>query len=295
MPSRRSAGPQEGAAIVPTMSAMRGSQRVGSAVSVLLVAAAAACSGGGSDTGSGGASAAPGTDCALDPPTTGGSTAPPVIDPGDGGDYRPELDPADFVERIDHPYRPLLPGTRWVYDGVSDGERERTEVVVTADRREIMGIDAVVVRDTTYVGDEMVAQSYDAYAQDRDGNVWFLGEDSKDYENGEVVCTAGSWEAGVDGAQPGIVMPAEPTAGDAYRQQYVAGEAEDTARVVRLGESRTIGLGDYRDVLVVEEWSPLEPDVREEKYYAPGVGKIFEIQTTGGEATSELVELTGSA
>ncbi len=260
--------------------------------SVLLVAVAAGCGAGGGDSPG---AAAPGTDCALDPTTsTDGPGAAPVIDPGDGGDYRPELDPADFVERIDHPYRPIVPGTRWVYDGVSDGERERTEVVVTSGRREIMGISAVVVQDTTYVGDEMVAQSLDAYAQDRDGNVWFLGEDSNDYENGEVVCTAGSWEAGADGAQPGIVMPAEPTAGDAYRQQYVAGEAEDTARVTRLGESRTIGLGDYADVLVIEEWSPLEPDVREEKYYAPGVGKIYEIQTAGGEATSELVELTGA-
>lgn len=266
---------------------------VGSAVSVLLiVVTAAAC---GRDSEGSENTAAPGTDCALDPTTsTDGPGATPVIDPGDGGDYRPQLDPADFVDRIDHPYRPILPGTRWVYDGISDGDRERTEVVVTPDRREIMGISAVVVEDTTYVGDEMVSQSLDAYAQDRDGNVWFLGEDSKDYENGEVVCTAGAWEAGVDGAYPGIVMPAEPTAGDAYRQQYVAGEAEDTARVARLGENRTIGLGDYQHVIVIEEWSPLEPDVHEEKYYAPGVGKIYEVQTAGGEATSELVELTGA-
>jgi hypothetical protein len=272
-------------------SAVRRAPVVAAAVAVLLVGGVAGCGDGGGG-GAGGSTPAAGTDCALAGAGSAEPGGPPVIDPGDGGDYQPEPDPADFVERIDHPYRPLLPGTRWVYDGVSDGERERTEVVVTSDRRDIMGISAVVVEDTTYVGDEMVAQSLDAYAQDRDGNVWFLGEESADYENGEVVCTAGSWEAGVDGARPGIVMPAQPTEGDAYRQQYVAGEAEDLARIARLGETRTIGLGDYQDVLVIEEWSPLEPDVTEEKYYAPGVGKIFEVQTAGGDATSELIELT---
>lgn len=262
-------------------------------MALVVVAATAAACGGGSGGGSGGAasgSGAAGTDCALDPAVAADASGEPVIDPGDGGDYRPELDPADFVERVDHPYRALEPGTRWVYEGVSDGEHERTEVVVTSERREILGISAVVVRDTTSVGDERVAESLDAYAQDREGNVWFLGEDSKDYENGEVVCTAGSWEAGVDGAQPGIVMPAQPTVGDAYRQQHVAGAAEDMARIERLGATHTIGLGDYSDVLVIEEWTPLEPDVTEEKYYAPGVGKIYEIQTAGGDATSELVE-----
>jgi hypothetical protein len=257
------------------------------------VATTTAACGGGSGGGSDGAassSGAAGTDCALDPAVPDVTGIRPVIDPGDGGEYHPQLDPADFVERIDHPYRPIVPGTRWVYEGVADGEPERTEVVVTSDRQEILGISAVVVRDTTYVGDEKVAESLDAYAQDRAGNVWFLGEDSKDYENGEVVCTSGSWEAGVDGAQPGIVMPARPTVGDAYRQQHVVGEAEDLAEVQQLGATRTIGLGDYTDVLVIEEWTPLEPDVTEEKYYAPGVGKIYEVQTAGGDASSELVD-----
>jgi hypothetical protein len=218
-----------------------------------------------------------------------------VIDPGDGGDYAPDIDPADFVEDIDNPYLPLVPGTRWVYEGVEDGEVERVEVEVTTDRREVMGISAVVVRDTVYEDGELIEDTYDWFAQDVDGNVWYLGEDSREYEDGELVGTEGSWEAGVDGALPGIVMLAEPTVGEAYRQEYYEGEAEDLAEVAELGVSETVPAGSFDDVVVIREWNPLEPDVVEDKYHAPGIGVVLEVVVEGGDGRVELIEVTPPA
>jgi hypothetical protein len=218
-----------------------------------------------------------------------------VIDVGDGGRYEPDVDPADFGGPIDNPYLPLLPGSRWVYEGTSDDEHERIEVVVTDERRQVMGIDVVVVRDTVTVDGEMVEDTHDWFAQDRDGNVWYLGEDSKEYESGQVSSAAGSWEAGVDGALPGIVMPASPTVGQAYRQEFYRGEAEDLAEVLRLDGSETVAGQDYEGLLVTEEWNPLEPDAVEEKSYAPGIGLVLEVVTAGGEGRVELTEFTPGA
>jgi hypothetical protein len=221
------------------------------------------------------------------------SATEPVIDPGDGGTYVPEVDPADFVDTIDNPYLPLAPGSRWVYEGTSGGETERVEVVVTTDRRVVLGISAVVVRDTVTVDGELAEDTFDWFAQDRSGNVWYLGEDSREYADGEVVSTEGSWEAGVDGAQPGIVMPADPIPGQAYRQEYLEGEAEDMAEVGRLGSTEQVPYGTLTGLLVTKEWTPLEPDVVEEKYYAKGIGLVLEVVTAGGEGRVELVEHAG--
>lgn len=265
--------------------------RLGAYLGVVLLVAGSC---GGSDP------AAPGQ---ADPSDTGMPTVPDqsqattfrgpdqLIDPGDGGQYEADLDPANFVAHIDNPYLPLSPGARWVYEGVEDGEVERVEVVVTPDRKQILGISATVVRDTVTVDGDLVEDTYDWFAQDRDGNVWYLGEDSKEYEDGEPVSTVGSWQAGVDGAQAGIVMPADPTVGKAYRQEYYPGEAEDLAEVERRGEFASVPAGEFDDVLVIKEWNPLEPDVVEEKYYAPGVGLILEVVVEGGDGRTELVEL----
>ena len=218
------------------------------------------------------------------------SSEAPVIDPGDGGDYAPVIEPAEFVEVIDNPYLPMPVGARWRYEGESDGELEVVEIVVTPDREEIMGISAVVVRDTVSVDGEVVEDTLDWFAQDGEGNVWYLGEDSKDYEGGEVVSTEGSWRAGVDGALPGIVMPASPEPGAAYRQEYAPGEAEDMMQILELGTGEEVPAGPFDDVLTTLEWTPLEPDVTEEKAYAPGVGKIRESTTEGGDEHVELVE-----
>jgi hypothetical protein len=220
-----------------------------------------------------------------------GSAEPP-IDPGDGGDYEMTIDPAEFVAAIGNPWLPFTPGSVWVYESVGGDENERIEVVVLEETREVMGIPATVVRDTVTIDGELVEDTYDWYAQDREGNVWYLGEDTAEYENGEVVSTAGAWEAGVDGALPGIVMLSDPAVGESYRQEYYPGEAEDMAEVVREGVSEEIALGAFDDLVVIEEWTPLEPDVVEEKSYASGVGMVLEEVIEGGSGRIELVSFT---
>ena len=224
--------------------------------------------------------------CGSDPSTE------VVIDPGDGGDYRPAVDAADFVDGIDNPYLPFLPGSRWVYEGTGEDATERIEVEVLDERREVFGVSAVVVSDRVFDDGELIEDTEDWYAQDRDGNVWYLGERTAEYENGEVSTTAGSWEAGVDGALPGIVMPATPEPGTAYRQEFYAGEAEDLAEVLRTGESASVPAGSFADLVTIREWNPLEPEVVEEKSFAPGVGLVLETVTAGGTGGMELVEFT---
>ncbi|HEX4906420.1 MAG TPA: hypothetical protein VFU93_13270 [Acidimicrobiales bacterium] len=210
-----------------------------------------------------------------------------VIDPGDGGDYEPALDANDVVDVIDNPYLPLIVGSRWVYEG--DGER--VEVEVLAERRMVMGIEAVVVRDTVREDGEIVEDTHDWYTQDREGNVWYLGEEVQNFADGKLEDTDGSWEAGVDGALPGIVMLAHPEVDDAYRQEYWEGEAEDLGEVLRVGVSTKVRAGSYDDVVVTRDWNPLEPEVIEEKHYARGVGLIFEEHVRGEAGRIELVEV----
>ncbi len=224
------------------------------------------------------------------PTTTTAAPATPVIDPGDGGDYQPDLDPTTVAE-IDNPYLPLRPGTRWVYEGETDEGTERIEIEVLSERHPVMGIDATVVRDTAYLDGEMIEDTIDWYTQDAEGNVWYLGEQTAEYEGGDVVSTKGSWEAGVDGALPGIVMPADPSVGDAYRQEYLAGEAEDMGEVIRTGGTASTPAGPYADVVVTRDWTPLDPDVIEEKSYAPGVGFVAEVKPKTGEIVA-LIEFT---
>lgn len=253
---------------------------VGLAVGLAVVAS---CGG-----GRGGGGANPDERAARDPT----AAADPVIDPGDGGRYRPDVDPADFGGPVDNAYLPYLPGARWVYEGTSDGERERIEVVVTGETRRVIGIDATVVRDTVTVDGEVVEDTDDWFAQDAAGDVWYLGEDSREYEDGEVVSREGSWEAGVGGAQPGLAMPADPEVGRAYRQEYLPDEAEDLAEVLALGDRDTVAGRRYDELLVIEEWNPLEPETVEHKYYAPGVGPVAEEVAAGGTGRVELVSFT---
>lgn len=238
----------------------------------------------GSD-GSGGAVSTPASVAAA-----GGSA--PVMDPGDGGNYSPQLDPTQIADVIDNPYRPLTVGSTWRYEAESDGEQQSIEIVVTPDRKTVMGISAVVVHDTVMAGDQVVEDTYDWYAQDTAGNVWYLGEQTKEYEDGVVVSTEGSWEAGVDGALPGIAQLAAPHVGDVIRQEYMAGEAEDMMKIASVGGSVTVPFGAYTDLVTTQDWTPLEPDVIEEKVYARGVGAIRETDVAGGNGHDELVEFT---
>lgn len=218
---------------------------------------------------------------------TAGCAAPSGATP-----YSVTIDPADFVSAIDNPFLPLTPGMKWVYEGVSADGQERIEVSVTRETRQVMGITCVVVHDVVTIDGEVVEDTFDWYAQDLEGNVWYFGEDTREYENGVVVSTQGSWEAGVDGALPGIVMDADPRPGEAYRQEYYAGEAEDMAEVISLSETASVPYGSFDNVLMTRDWTPLEPVIAEQKYYASGVGLVLEVVVEGGSGRVELIEFT---
>ena len=202
--------------------------------------------------------------------------------------YFPAINPAKFTNVIDNDYLPWTPGTKTVFEQTVGGQ-EHTEVTVLNDTKVVMGVTCVVVRDTVSLNGAVIEDTYDWYAQDDEGNVWYFGEDSKGYKGGEVVSTAGSWEAGVDGAMPGIVMLSHPEVGLSYRQEYFKGEAEDMAVVVSLNESAVVEYGSLHDLLMTSEWTPLEPRVVEHKWYAAGIGVVLEQTVRGG---SERVELT---
>jgi hypothetical protein len=202
------------------------------------------------------------------------------------------IDPADFVSTIDNPYLPLAPGTVFHYEGTGDGNPEINTVRVTHLTKLILGVTCVVVADTVLAGGELAEATADWYAQDRDGNVWYFGEDSKQYQGGVVVGTEGSWEAGVDGARAGIVMEAHPRVGDSYRQEYLKDVAEDQAQVLALSASVTVPFGSYANCLQTKEWSRLEPGVVEDKYYAQSVGVLKAVTVEGGSDHSELVSIT---
>lgn len=195
-----------------------------------------------------------------------------------------ELDPVDFTTEIDNPYWPMRPGSRWVY---REGD-QRVVVTVTSRTREIIGIEARVVHDVVTEDGEVVEDTYDWYAQDDDGNIWYLGENTKEFENGEVVSTEGSWEAGVDGAQPGILLPGDPEPGLKYRQEYLEGEAEDAAEVLALDAQVRVPYGAFENVLQTKDWTPLDPGLVEHKFYAKGVGPVLARTMSGGSGREEL-------
>jgi hypothetical protein len=201
------------------------------------------------------------------------------------GDEPANLEARDFVERIDNAYWPMAPGSKWVYR--EDGQG--VEVTVTDRRKEILGIAATVVHDVVTEDGELVEDTYDWYAQDQDGNIWYLGEDTKEYENGKAKSTEGSWEAGVDGAEAGILLPAEPEVGMRYRQEYYKGEAEDVGEILSLDEKAEVPFGSFDAVLMTKDTTPLEPDVLEHKFYAKGVGPVLVVAISGGSGREELL------
>jgi hypothetical protein len=199
------------------------------------------------------------------------------------------LDPAEFTTTIDNPYWPLAPGSRWVYREVENGVVQRVEVTVTNRTKVVDGVTARVVHDVVSAKGQAIEKTFDWYAQDSAGNVWYMGEDTAEYENGKVVTRAGSWEAGVGGAEAGVIMPAQPQVGLSYRQEYDAGNAEDKASVVSLDDQATVPFGSFTNVLQTRDVNPLEKNFVEHKYYAKGIGPIETIQVSGGQAHEQLL------
>ncbi|HLO34283.1 MAG TPA: hypothetical protein VK249_34375 [Anaerolineales bacterium] len=202
------------------------------------------------------------------------------------------LDPGNFVKKIDNPYFPLKPGTTFTYRGETEGSPTRDVMTVTNKTKVILDITTTVVHDRVFEDGVLVEDTFDWYAQDKKGNVWYFGEDTKELdENGNVISTEGSWEAGVDGAKPGIIMEAHPKKGDKYRQEFAPDVAEDMAKVIGFKASLCVPYGCFKHVLITKEWTPLEPGVVENKYYAKGVGFIFGVTVKGGDEQIELVRV----
>ena len=203
----------------------------------------------------------------------------------------PVFDPVGFAAQVDNPYFPLRPGTIRIYEARTGKSVVVDTVTVTRETKAILGVNAVVVRDRTYRDSVLVEDTADWYAQDRKGTVWYLGEDTKEYRDGKVVSTAGSWEAGRDSAHAGIIMPAIPELGMEYRQEYRAGVAEDMARIVNLDAKVTVLDDTFTACLETEDWSPLDRGIREKKLYAPGLGLVLERTVAGGAEQMKLVKL----
>jgi hypothetical protein len=199
------------------------------------------------------------------------------------------LDPANFTTEIDNPYWPLAPGSVWVYaDRDASGARQRDVVRVLKRTKVVAGVRARVVHDRATQGSKLIEDTFDWYAQDRQGNVWYLGEATQSYDNGKA-STAGSWEAGVGGAQPGILMPANPTPGQQYRQEYRKGTAEDHARVLSIDDQVQAPAGHFRNALLTKEFTRIEPNDLEYKLYAKGVGLVRAVGVSGDLSVEALV------
>jgi len=220
-------------------------------------------------------------------PTGGARDLPRGAEPVD-------LDPKNFSTRIDNPYWPMDPGTRWTYrETDQEGAELQVVVTVTDQTKKIAnGVTARVVRDTVTEDGKLVEDTLDWYAQDKEGNIWYMGENTAEFENGKLVTKSGSFEAGVDGAQPGIIMPGKPKDGMQYRQEYYKGEAEDNGAILSTGEMAETPYGQFDNALLTKDTIAIEPNVLEYKLYAKDVGLVLALGVSGGPGSrEELVEL----
>ncbi len=199
--------------------------------------------------------------------------------------------PTDFVDTVTNPYMPLLPGTTYVYKGVQDGKPAKNITTVTHQTKLIMGVTTTVLHDRVYLKGKLIEDTLDWYAQDKNGAVWYFGEDSKEFANGVVTSTAGSWQAGVNGALPGVVMEAHPKNGDRYRQEFAGDVAADRAIVMNTNTSVQVPFAAFTHVLQTKEYTRLEPGVIELKFYARGIGFVRSVMTKGGTEFFNLVAI----
>lgn len=213
---------------------------------------------------------------------------------GPGPSYHPRIDPADFTSTVDNPYFPLPPGRTLVYAGVKDGKAAINVFAPSRRTRTVDGVRTRIVEDRLYLNGVLEERTADYYAQDRCGNVWYFGEDTATLdERGRVVSTAGSFLAGVDGAQPGLFMQARPELGRSFRQEWYQGEAEDVFAAIGLDAPVRVPYGSFRHALRTRETTALEPDVVDNKYFVRGIGEVAELAVKGPTEKLLLVDVLG--
>ncbi len=227
------------------------------------------------------------------------ATMPLAACGGSGSESEPapttatEIDPSHYELPVDNPYFPLKPGTTYRHEGLKEGERAVDVFSVSHHTKKILGVANTVVVDKLYVNGRLEEIAHDWYTQDRQGNVWYFGETTKEYDpRGKQIPAQGAWEAGVDGARPGIVMPAHPKVGVVFRPEYYKGTAEDRYRILDLTAKVTTPYRAFSDVLVMSEQSRLEPGVKGLKFHARGFGQIKESVPKGPPETLSLVSIT---
>jgi hypothetical protein len=230
----------------------------------------------------------------LTQPAALGSDQTPFLTPALSSDELSELpkfDPSAFVPVVDNPLFPLPLGRRLIYRGTEDGEPETVVTEVTRNHKTILGVAVTTVLDRVFLGGELKEKTFDWFAQDNKGNVWYFGEDTKEYENGKVVSTAGSFEAGKKGAKAGIIMRVQPKLGQVTAQEDAPGVAEDRAKVLDLNATVTVPFGTLSHCLRSAEFTPLEPEALENKFYCPGIGIVSELDVSGGTVNTGLVKI----
>ena len=233
--------------------------------------------------------------CDASTPTGSGLEARGVESPAlaQHATFAPEFDPTHFASVDDHPYPPLIPGTAYHHRGITPEGVEENDILVLYDNtKQILGVTVTVVHDLVSLDGVLKEETFDWYAQDNDGNVWYMGEDTKEFD-GDEISTEGSWEAGVGENRPGIIMMAEPKTGMSYRQEFAPDVALDMARVLRLHAPVVVPFDALDDCIQIMEWTPLELGVHEHKFYCRDVGRVLEVHPGGGTPfRNELVSIT---
>jgi hypothetical protein len=211
---------------------------------------------------------------------------------GPGRTYHPDINPANFSPNVTNKFFPLTPGKTLVYTGTKDGKKALDLFATTSRTKTIDGVTTRVVEDRLYLNNVLEERTSDYYVQDRCGNVWYFGEDTAELDrHGNVVSTEGSFHAGVDGAQPGVFMQADPQVGRKFRQEWYQGHAEDVFKVVDLSSPVTVPYGSFRQALRTAETTALEPGVLDNKYYVKGIGEVVELAVKGPREALRLVEI----
>lgn len=211
---------------------------------------------------------------------------------GAAGCPNPRINPGDFTTTFTNKYFTLKSGQKIVYEADTEEGVEKVEITISGATKKVKGVTTLVYRDKVFLDKELVEDTRDYLAQNKKtGDVWYFGEDVDNYEGGKLVDHDGSWLAGEDGARPGIWVKANPKVGETYCQEYFEGEAEDKATVKAVNERVKIGIGTYTKCLKTLDWTPLDADSRENKYYCPQVGTTVLVKDLVDGKRTELVSV----
>jgi hypothetical protein len=208
--------------------------------------------------------------------------------------YDPQINPAEFTTNITNPYFNLPTGKIFTYEAKTQEGTEKIQIEILDETKVAMGVKTIVYWDRVWLDGALIENTKDYLAQDKEGNVWYFGEDVDNYEEGKLINHEGSWIAGINEAKPGIWIKAKHKVGDSYKQEYLAGEAEDMRDVVAVGITVKTKLAKYTDCIKFYDWTPLKPESKEHKYYCKEVGGMVLEENLVKKERLELIGVTNS-